>query len=240
MQVTGPVPEQLAPPVGVADTNVIPDAASVSTSLTVFAADGPLFETVMLYVVFAPSSTVATLVVTLISAVLGFTETAPSDQLEVALKSSDTGTIGAPVLELPVPVTSRFPLPPVLTFHCCTCGFDMVTVGAPPVASVSNTIPLTTLGTSSCELHADAGFALATHPATAPSAETKVPSGTVWSTPVNVVTPATTPSVTLDGMFTLTLTLKAPLAGASSDHISTRRVSPASLCAPRSVSAVPL
>ena len=59
-----------------------------------------------------------TVVLTAMSAVEGFTEIAPCDQLEVALKSSETGTIGAPVLELPVPVTSRLFVPPETTFHC--------------------------------------------------------------------------------------------------------------------------
>src|SRR5580692_1618081 len=163
------------------------------------------------------------------SAVEGLIGIAPCDQFEVALKSSETGSDGAPVLVLPVPVTSRLLPPPETAFHCSTCGFDTVTVGASPVASVSITIPLTTLGTFSCELQADVGVALVTHPPAAPSAETNVPIGTVWSTPVNVVAPTTTPTVAFVGTSTLTTTLAVPLAGASSDHISTRRVSPASL-----------
>lgn len=63
-----------------------------------------------------------TLVLTAMSAVEGFTEMAPCDQLEVALKSSETGTTGAPVLELPVPITSRLFPPPDAAFHCETWG----------------------------------------------------------------------------------------------------------------------
>src|SRR5450631_3488854 len=97
-------------------------------------------------------------------------------------------------------------------------------------------MPFTTLGTSTApqpvartELHA----------AAAPSADTKVPRGTVWSAPVKVVTPATTPSFTAVGIFTETTTLKLPVAGASRYHISTRRVFPASLCAPTKLKGVP-
>src|ERR1700722_7080505 len=118
-----------------------------------------------------------TVVVTPISAAVGLIETAPCDQFDVLLKTSETGTLGAPARVLPVPVTSRALLPPVLRFHCEACGLSGATPTAPPVARVSITMPLTTLDTSTCELHADVGFALATQAPAVPSAETKAPSG---------------------------------------------------------------
>ena len=47
VQVIGPVPVQVVPELAEVETNVIPEA-SVSVSLTVFAAEGPLLVTVML------------------------------------------------------------------------------------------------------------------------------------------------------------------------------------------------
>ena len=108
----------------------------------------------------------ALLVVTATSAVLGLIEIAPSDQLEFALKVSENGRLGLPGRLLPEPVTS-VPPPPLAKFHCGVCQGGMVAVWAPPMASVSRTIPFTTLGTSSWE------FA-----PLAPFAETKVPRGT--------------------------------------------------------------
>ena len=97
-------------------------AANVSVRVTLFAADGPLFVTVMLYVEFCPSGTALTLVVTPMSAVLGLIETAPSDQFDVPLNVSEIGTLGAPVRLLPTPRTPGFVLFPRCTFHCETCG----------------------------------------------------------------------------------------------------------------------
>jgi hypothetical protein len=51
-------------------------------------------------------TTVKTLLVTAMSAVVGLIETAPSDQFEEPLKVSEIGTLGAPDLLLPVPRTS--------------------------------------------------------------------------------------------------------------------------------------
>jgi hypothetical protein len=102
------------------------------------------------------------------SAVVGFIETAPIDQFEAPLKVSEMGTLGAPALVLPLARGSRLPLTPLVAFHCETCGAGTVIVRFPPIASVSNTIPFTTLGTSNCELNA-----------AAPSAEIKVLTGTV-------------------------------------------------------------
>ncbi len=81
------------------------------------------------------------------SAAVGLIDTAPSDQVEVALNTSEIGTLGAPVLMLAVPLTSRAAVPPLVVFHSDTCGPDMVIVWSSPVASVSMTIPFTTLGT---------------------------------------------------------------------------------------------
>src|SRR5579859_1836739 len=154
------------------------------------------------------------------SAVLGLIEIAPSDQFEVPPPIvSDIGTLGAPVRELPTAVTSVLPLPAVFAFHCDTCGPFTVAVRLPPIASVSRIIPLITLGTSWDALV----------PA-APSAEVNVPRGTVWSTPVNVVAPATTPSVFPVGILRVTaIGTLVPEAGFSRYHCSTRRVFPASL-----------
>src|SRR5512141_3107783 len=165
------------------------------------------------------------------SAVLGLIGIAPRDQFEVPLKVSEIGTLGAPVRLLPVAVTAGGSIPEtVVRFHCETCGPETATVWLPPVASVSRIIPLITLGTSNCELA----------PA-APSTEAKDPSGTVWSTPVNVVAPATTPPLAAAvGIFTVTvIATLAPEAGFSRYHISTRRVSAASLFAPIKLRAVP-
>src|SRR5580692_5875025 len=126
------------------------------------------------------------------SAVLGLIDTAPNDQLDVPLNVSEIGTLGAPVLDVPVARTSGFVVPPLLAFHCDTWGPGMVTVRFPPMASVSRIMPLITLGTSSWEFVA-----------VAPSTEMNVPMGTVWSTPLNVVTPATTPICTAEGIFTV-------------------------------------
>src|SRR5579863_1734122 len=117
---------------------------------------------------FWPNGTALTLVVTPMSAVLGFTDTAPSDQFDAPLNVSEIGTAGAPVRLLPLEVTSGGSAPPDARFHCDTCGPGMATVWFPPMASVSRIIPFTTLGTSSCE-----------DPPAAPSAETNVPRGTV-------------------------------------------------------------
>src|SRR5712691_8744683 len=117
---------------------------------------------------FCPSGTALTLVVTPMSAALGLTDTAARDQLDEPLKVSESGTLGAPVRLLPTPLTPGFVLFPRCTFHCETCGPGTVTVWVPSVARVSKIMLLITLGTSSCE------FAPAV-----PSAETKVPSGTV-------------------------------------------------------------
>src|SRR6202020_523094 len=127
------------------------------------------------------------------SAVVGLIDIAPTAQLDVSSKSSAMGTLGAPLREVPTPLTPGFVLLALRAFHCETCGLGTVIPIVPSVARVSRTIPLTTLGTSSCELHCEAGFATATQPEAAPSAETKVPRGTVWSTPLKVVAPATTP-----------------------------------------------
>ena len=115
-----------------------------------------------------------TLVVTARSALDGLMETAPIDQLEFALKVSESGTLGAPVRALALPVTSGGSLVAqkialhVVRFHSEACGPGMVIVSGPPIATVSNTMPFTTLGTSSSE-----------YPAPAPLADTKEPKGTV-------------------------------------------------------------
>src|SRR5262249_48983902 len=141
----GPVPLQV-PALGVAEMRVRPDAR-VSVKTTLFAGDGPLFLTVMLYVEFWPSATALTLVVTPMSPSDGLIDTAPSDQLEVPLKVSDMGTLGAPERVLPAPLTS-VPLLPVLRVHCAVWELPTVTVWVPPVVRVSMTMPFTTLGTS--------------------------------------------------------------------------------------------
>src|SRR4051812_29780691 len=98
-------------------------------------------------------------------------------------------------------------------------------------------MPFTTLGTSR-ELQP---VAIPVHAPATPFEETNDPSGTVPSTPVNVVAPAVIPTAPATGRFTVARTcLLVPLTGLSRYHISTRRVGPASLCAPMKVSAVPL
>lgn len=115
-----------------------------------------------------------TLVLTPISAAVGLIDTAPSDQLELALNVSESGTLGAPVRALPLPVTSGGSLAPqkpqavVVRFHSETCGPGIVVVSGPPIASVSRIMPFTTLGTFSCE-----------YPAAAPSADVNELQGTV-------------------------------------------------------------
>ncbi len=96
-------------------------------------------------------------------------ETAPNDQFDVPpTKVSEIGTLGAPVREVPVALTPGFAVAELAVFHCDTCGFGIVTVRFPAMASVSKIIPLITLGTSNCELAP-----------VAPSAERNVPIGTV-------------------------------------------------------------
>ncbi len=119
VQLIGPVPTQVVPALGVTETKVNPAGASVSVSVTVFAGDGPLLVTVMLYVVFCPRKTaLTTVVVTAISAVVGLIETAPCDQLDAPLNVSEIGTLGAPALVLPLARGSRVPLAPLTAFHC--------------------------------------------------------------------------------------------------------------------------
>jgi hypothetical protein len=70
-------------------------------------------------VVFWPRKTaLPTVVVTAISAAVGLMDIAPSDQLEVVLKVSAIGTLGAPVRVLPVPWTSGGSAFPLLALHC--------------------------------------------------------------------------------------------------------------------------
>jgi hypothetical protein len=69
------VPTHVVPALGFVDTHVSP-APSVSVRTTLFAADSPLFLTVMLKVEFCPRSTALTLVETPMSAVLGLLEIA--------------------------------------------------------------------------------------------------------------------------------------------------------------------
>src|SRR4051812_40247848 len=98
-------------------------------------------------------------------------------------------------------------------------------------------MPFTTLGTSS-ELQP---VAMPVHAPATPFEETNDPSGTVPSTPVKVVAPAAIPTAPATAKFMLTATVRLfPLAGLSRYHISTRRVGPASLCAPIRVSGTPL
>ena len=76
---------QVVPTLGVIDTTAML-VGHVSVKTTLFAADVPLFVTVMLYVVFCPTKiALATLVVTPISATLGLIGIAPWAQLNVAL-----------------------------------------------------------------------------------------------------------------------------------------------------------
>ena len=93
----------VVPALGTYPTNDRLVALYVSARVTLFAADGPLFLIVMLYVEFCPTDTALTLVETPISAVLGLIEIAPNDQFDVPLKVSEIGTLGAPVRLVPTP-----------------------------------------------------------------------------------------------------------------------------------------
>src|SRR6266576_2271569 len=75
-----------------------------------------------------------------------------------------------------------------------------------------------------------------------PSAEADALIGKIWSTPVNVIASATTPTrFAPAGALTVTTTLRfVPVGGATRYHISALRVRPASLWAAAGVKATPL
>src|SRR5216683_2352938 len=104
MQIIGALPAHV-PWVGVAETSVSPPA-KVSVSVVAVAVDGPLLVTLRVNVRFCGKKAEEPATLTVTSAWKGLTATATRDQLEVPLKVSDSGTLGAPARVLPVPRTS--------------------------------------------------------------------------------------------------------------------------------------
>src|SRR3954452_4777554 len=131
---------------------------------------------------------------------------------ELPLRFSDIVAVGeVPVFEEANPVASC-PVLPDFPFQRDVWPAGLVTGIVPATQSVSRTKSAPEL-----ETEADAVAEL-------PEAAVEDRKGELWSTPVKVITPATTPNLLLlePVLFPLIVMVAVPAFGASSRHISTR------------------